>query len=236
MKRKYVIAIVSVVTALVVVVGGIFAYKQYTLMKAKDTAIEKISDVNYSDYREKEQKEIKALVKDGKAQIDEAKSKEAVNIIAKNMKSDIDKVKTAAEIKTAEAQNKAIKSLNSCINKSNYRSEEKKQVEKIISEYTKKIRKETDEKTIRKLLEEGKSKLGDIKTDSQYESEESAASVEAPRISTREQRGRTNLCRKHISNNFRIFGFSPALPLWCCTLCSPATRITTDSSPGRKSW
>ena len=105
-KRKYVIVIVSVVTALVVVVGGIFAYKQYTL------------------------------------QIDEAKSKEAVNIIAKNMKSDIDKVKTAAEIKTAEAQNKAIKSLNSCINKSNYRSEEKKQVEKIISEYTKKIRKE----------------------------------------------------------------------------------------------
>ena len=57
-KRKYVIAIVSVVTALVVVVGGIFAYKQYTLMKAKDTAIEKISDVNYSDCREKEQKEI----------------------------------------------------------------------------------------------------------------------------------------------------------------------------------
>ena len=72
MKRKYVIAIVSVVTALVVVVGGFFAYKQYTLMKAKDTAIEKISDVNYSDYREKEQKEIKALVKDGKEQINEA--------------------------------------------------------------------------------------------------------------------------------------------------------------------
>lgn len=178
-KRKYVIAIVSVVTALVVVAGGIFAYKQYTLMKAKDTAIEKISDVNYSDYREKEQKEIKALVKDGKEQIDEAKSKEAVNIIAKNMKSDIDKVKTAAEIKTAEAQNKAIKSLNSCINKSNYRSDEKKQVEKIISEYTKKIRKETDEKIIRKLLEEGKSKLGEIKTDSQYESEESAAAAAA---------------------------------------------------------
>lgn len=178
-KRKYVIAIVSVVTALVVAVGGFFAYKQYTLMKAKDTAIEKISDVNYSDYRKKEQKEIKALVKDGKEQIDEAKSKEAVNIIAKNMKSDIAKVKTAAEIKTAEAQNKAIKSLNGCINKSNYRSEEKKQVEKIISEYTKKIRKETDEKTIRKLLEEGKSKLGDIKTDSQYESEESAAAAAA---------------------------------------------------------
>ena len=178
-KRKYVIAIVSVVTALVVVVGGIFAYKQYTLMKAKDAAIEKISDVNYSDYREKEQKEIKALVKDGKEQIDVAKSKEAVNIIAKNMKSDIDKVKTAAEIKTAEAQNKAIKSLNSCINKSNYRSEEKKQVDKIISEYTKKIRKETDEKTIRKLRKEGKNKLGDIKTDSQYASEESAAAAAA---------------------------------------------------------
>lgn len=44
---------------------------------------------------------------------------------------------------------------------------------------TKKIRKETDEKTIRKLLEEGKSKLGDIKTDSQYESEESAAAAAA---------------------------------------------------------
>lgn len=69
--------------------------------------------------------------------------------------------------------------MNSCINKSNYRSEEKKQVEKIISEYTKKIRKETDEKTIRKLLKEGKSKLGDIKTDSQYESEESAAAAAA---------------------------------------------------------
>lgn len=175
-KRKYVIAIVSVVTALVVAVGGVFAYKQYTLMKARDTAIEKISDVNYSDYREKEQKEIKALVKDGKEQIDEAKSKEAVNIIVKNTKSDIDKVKTAAEIKTAKAQSQAIKSLNNYINKSNYRSEEKKQVEKIISEYTKKIRKETDEKTIRKLLEEGKSKLGDIKTDSQESAAAAAAS------------------------------------------------------------
>lgn len=69
--------------------------------------------------------------------------------------------------------------MNSCINKSNYRSEEKKQVEKIISEYTKKIRKETDEKTIRKLLEEGKSKLENIKTDSQYASEESAAAAAA---------------------------------------------------------
>lgn len=148
-------------------------------MKAKDTAIEKISDVNYSDYREKEQKEIKALVKDGKAQIDDAKSKEAVNIIAKNTKSDIGKVKTAKQIQTAEAQNKAIKSLNGCVNKANYRSEEKAQVEKIISDYTKKIQNETNEKKIQSLLKEGKSKLGDIKTDSQYQSEESAAAAAA---------------------------------------------------------
>lgn len=152
------------------------------LQNFKNTLKEQL--VAYKDsnnYKDAEKAEITKIVDEGKAQIDEAVTRELATAALDTYKAKLDKVKTKAQYDAEafeSAKEAAKKDLANSYNPADYRDAENQQITAILEAANGEIDKAIDKDGITAAVKKAEEKIAAVKTKAQYEAEEAAALAE----------------------------------------------------------
>lgn len=207
--------IVAIVLIIGIIYGGyrfsMAGYKAYQEKKAREeervleeqrmasvkSAQEELREFTAGKtYRKAQQKEINNLIEQYTKELEQAKE-DKINGILKIATNKMSEIKTDEELKIDEelAQKKVKdkESLQKLIAGKEYRKVEKKEVDNLITQYSKKIDKASSSSDVDSVFSEGKSKINAIKTDielTKEEEEEKKAKEEAKKKAKEEAKAR----------------------------------------------
>ncbi len=109
MKRKILTAVIFIISAVILVSGGVAAYKSYNLKKAKAEAMKKIENmVDYKDYRAEQKEEAEAIIGRYSKHISTLSSKKEIEKDISVAKTEIQQIKTDAVLTQEEQEAESI--------------------------------------------------------------------------------------------------------------------------------
>lgn len=146
-----------------------------------------LDNIKLSDYREAQQKVVTQLIEETRAKLVEAKSKDAVDSIMNEFTKLLTAIPTdeklsyeeSESVVLAKAKEEANEKLDTLVNVKDYRDEEAKEIDKLISEAKEKVEKAEKVDEIDSIIDKVKEDISKLKTKATYEEEEKKAAEDA---------------------------------------------------------
>lgn len=174
MKKK----LVSIILLAVVLAAGVWSMQAYHSMKIDQMRADGVktleASVDLKEYGKKEKKKIRKIMRGEKEEIMRSVDRDEIAGIAAGFGGKIEGIPTIAE-----RQAKGAKALKKLVSLEDYRDAQQEEIKAIRKAARKKIRKATEKKEIREIVNDAGEQIALIKTDAQLTAEEEAARLAA---------------------------------------------------------